>query len=41
MRSVHDLALAPGTPTCAVFKASAVHLIARDARLDGPPGRGI
>ena len=40
-RSVRELALAPGARVCAVFKASAAHLIGHGGALDSPPGAGL
>jgi molybdopterin-binding protein len=40
-RSVRELALAPGTRICAVFKASAAHLIGQGGALDSPRGAGL
>jgi tungstate transport system ATP-binding protein len=40
-RSVRELGLAPGTRVCAVFKASAAHLIAHSGALDSPRGPGL
>jgi tungstate transport system ATP-binding protein len=41
-RSVEDLALAPGVPITAIFKASAAHLLPSTARLlDTPAGEGL
>ncbi len=40
-RSAKELGLAPGTRVCAVFKASAAHLIAQGGALDSPRGPEI
>ena len=40
-RSVRELGLAPGARVCAVFKASAAHLIGQGGVLDSPRGVGL
>jgi tungstate transport system ATP-binding protein len=40
-RSTRELGLVPGVHVCAVFKASAAHLIAQGGALDSPRGTGL